>query len=190
VLQGERAIDDAAAGLGARVRTLRRERGLTLKALGRLAGLSHPFLSQLERGLARPSVASVESIARALQVPVGHLWMSCSRRAEARLVRSADRGPGQGTNGTVRHLSDGGQALRAQEHIGGSRRWPKEPSTVPGDVFVYVVRGAVEVDLDGEVHALATGDALAFDGSVPHRVRRTGGVATRTLQVTAPASSA
>ena len=42
--------------LGARVRTLRRERGLTLKGLGRLAGLSHPFLSQVERGLARPSV--------------------------------------------------------------------------------------------------------------------------------------
>ena len=48
------------AGLGV---VLRHERGLTLKALGRSAGLSHPFLSQLERGLARPSVSSVERIA-------------------------------------------------------------------------------------------------------------------------------
>ena len=54
------SVNDTAAELGARVRELRRERGLTLKALGSLAGLSHPFLSQLERGLARPSVGSVE----------------------------------------------------------------------------------------------------------------------------------
>ena len=68
--------------LGARVRALRRERGLTLKGLGRLAGLSHPFLSQVERGLARPSVTSVERIAAALDVSVARLW-SPSRQGEA-----------------------------------------------------------------------------------------------------------
>jgi transcriptional regulator with XRE-family HTH domain len=47
---------------------------MTLKELGRRAGLSHPFLSQLERGLARPSVGSAERIALALDVPVGRLW--------------------------------------------------------------------------------------------------------------------
>jgi transcriptional regulator with XRE-family HTH domain len=176
-------------GLGARVRALRRERGLTLKALGRASDLSHPFLSQLERGLARPSVASVERIARALQVPVSHRWASCSRRADARLVRSGDAHFDRRDDGTVRRLADDGQALRAHEHIGGSRRWPEQPSTAPGDVLVYVVHGAVEVDLDGTVHALAAGDSLVFDGAVPHRVRRTGGVATRTLLVMAPAAA-
>src|ERR1700704_1743159 len=39
------------AGLGAAIRRLRKERGLTLVQLARLAELSHPFLSQLERGL-------------------------------------------------------------------------------------------------------------------------------------------
>src|SRR5918999_3412239 len=67
-------LQDAAACLGPRVRELRQDRGLTLKALGRQAGLSHPFLSQLERGLARPSVGSVERIANALDVSVGTLW--------------------------------------------------------------------------------------------------------------------
>ena len=118
--------DEATTALGARVRSLRQERGWTLKDLGREAGLSHPFLSQLERGLARPSVGSVERIARALGVPVGLLWSAPAR-------------------------------------------------------------GGLEVDLDGEIHALEEGDALLFDGGVPHRLRRTGGVATRALKVATPA---
>src|SRR5215213_1926412 len=82
--------------LGARVRSLRRERGWTLKDLGREAGLSHPFLSQLERGLARPSVGSVDRISRALGMSVGMLWSSRSRGGRAALVRSDD-------GETVRH---------------------------------------------------------------------------------------
>src|SRR5215208_2660862 len=80
--------DEATAALGARVRSLRRERGWTLKQLGHEAGLSHPFLSQLERGLARPSVGSVERISRALGVPVGLLWSTPARGGRAALVRS------------------------------------------------------------------------------------------------------
>ena len=52
--------------LGARVRRLRRARGLTLAGLASAAGLSHPFLSKIERGLASPSMASLAQIARAL----------------------------------------------------------------------------------------------------------------------------
>ena len=124
---------------------------MTLKELGRRAGLSHPFLSQLERGLARPSVDSAERIARALAVPVGHLWS--------------------------------GHALRAREWTAGSKRWPEEYEVEPGEVLLYVARGSVEVDLDGDVQALGEGDTLHFDGALPHRLRRTGGVSTRVLKV-------
>jgi uncharacterized cupin superfamily protein len=49
--------------------------------------------------------------------------------------------------------------------------------------MVYVVRGAVDVDLDGEIHALQEGDSLFFDGTVRHRLRRRGGKRTRALYV-------
>ena len=54
-----------------------------------------------------------------------------------------------------------------------------------GEVVLYVVRGAIEVDLDGTVHHLAAGDALRFDGSLPHRLRRSGPATTRALYVAA-----
>ena len=178
--------DDTAASLGARVRQLRRERGLTLKALGGEAGLSHPFLSQLERGLARPSVGSVERIAHALGVPVTALWVR-RRDTPVRIARAAEGElaphPERGAPGGVRSLPDDDSALRVREWSGGSRSWPRDMETAAGELLLYVARGAVEVDLDGTVHALDEGDALRFDGGVPHRIRRRGGVATRALFV-------
>jgi transcriptional regulator with XRE-family HTH domain len=171
------SINEASSYLGGRVRELRHERGLTLKALGRSAGLSHPFLSQLERGLARPSVSSVERIATALDVPVGALW-TAPRPEAAQLVRAG----ADATEAGVRELwADGG--MRVRELIGGGRSWPEEAETAAGEVLLYVVRGAIEVDLDGTVHCLAAGDALRFDGAVRHRLRRRGPVTTRALYV-------
>ena len=54
-----------------------------------------------------------------------------------------------------------------------------------GEIAIYVARGAVEVDLNGDVHELGEGDTLRFDGSTPHRLRRTGGTTTRALIVAA-----
>ena len=174
------SLDEAASCLGARVRELRHERGMTLKALGRRAGLSHPFLSQLERGLARPSVGSVERIAGALDVPVGALWTT-PRLEVAQIVRSTD---GTADRSGVRELwADGG--MRVRELTGGGRSWPDEAETTSGEVVVYVIRGAIEVDLDGTVHELDAGDAMKFDGAIRHRLRRLGPTTTRALYVTA-----
>lgn len=177
---------DPVTALGARVRELRHDRGMTLKGLGREAGLSHPFLSQLERGLARPSVASVGRIARALDVPVSSLW-TAPRRAYVHMVRAADGRVAEhgdaGAPGGIRELFADGTSLRVQEWTGGPRTWSDEGDTTTGEVMVYVVRGAVEVDLDGQIHALQEGDSLLFDGTMRHRLRRRGGKRTRALYV-------
>jgi transcriptional regulator with XRE-family HTH domain len=177
---------DPVALLGARVRELRRDRGMTLKGLGLQAGLSHPFLSQLERGLARPSMTSVERIARALEVPVSTLWTT-PRQDAAHLVRAGDglviRHDDTDAPGGVRELLAEGTTLRVREWSGGARTWPDEGDTTTGEVLVYVVRGSVEVDVDGTIHALREGDSLFFDGTAPHRLRRRGGKRTRALYV-------
>jgi transcriptional regulator with XRE-family HTH domain len=181
---------EAASALGARVRSLRRQRGLTLKELGSRAGLSHPFLSQLERGLARPSVGSAERIAGALDVPVASLWSPPARSGHVAIVRS-DAGEhtkhGDGSApGAVRTLPADDVPLRVSEWTGGSRRWPEETQVEPGAVMLYVARGAVAVELDGDEHVLEEGDTMLFDGTVPHRMRRTGAASTRVVRVASP----
>ncbi len=77
----------------------------------------------------------------------------------------------------------GGPVLREWSSL--PRRWPAEAEAEVGlgEIAIYVARGALEVDLDGDLHALAEGDVLRFDGSIPHRVRRTGGTTTRALLI-------
>src|SRR4051812_7603895 len=152
---------------------------MTLKELGERAGLSHPFLSQLERGLARPSVGSAERIARALDVPVGLLWSPSAPSGHATVVRSDagvhKRHDDRSAPGGVRLLPAGDVPMSVREWTGGSRSWPETREVEPGTVVLYVARGRMEVELDGDVHALEEGDTLMFDGGVPHRFRRTGG---------------
>ena len=166
---------------------------MTLKALGQRAGLSHPFLSQLERGLARPSMGSAERIADALDVPVASLWSPPARSGHATIVR---REAGEhhkhhdcSAPGAVRTLAADGVPLRVSEWTGGSRRWPEESDVEPGAVILYVARGAIAVELDGDEHELEEGDTMLFDGTVPHRIRRTGGVSTRVVRVSSPLPS-
>lgn len=173
--------------MGARVRSLRRERGLTLKALGARAGLSHPFLSQLERGLARPSLASIERIAGALGIPVADLWTEDAPPAPPRLVPHGD-GPTlrhQTVNapGGVREIAPYGDPLAVHEWTGGSRSFPREATALDGQVMVYVIRGGLELEVAEATYDLGEGDALLFDGRQAHRMRRTGGPATRALIV-------
>jgi transcriptional regulator with XRE-family HTH domain len=176
VFSGQAFNDGVGSDLGGRVRELRRQRGLTLKALGGLAGLSHPFLSQVERGLARPSVTSVERIATALGVPVAQLWAAPRPPDSMQLLRAGDADSG------VRRLLS---STAAVEEWSGGRRFPPVPDVHPGDVLVYCARGELEVELGGEPHALEEGDAVVFDGLLPHRLRRQGSPRTRALIVRA-----
>ena len=53
-------------------------------------------------------------------------------------------------------------------------------------MILYVARGAVAIDLDGDEHVLEEGDTILFDGTLPLRLRRTGAVSTRVVRVAAP----
>ncbi len=184
MLSGFPSTNGFETDLGARVRTLRRERGLTLKGLGRLAGLSHPFLSQVERGLAKPSVSSVERIAAALDVSVAHLWAPPRQGDAVRVVRSDEGAFAEQHGATVRELPGEPAAPTLREWTAANRRWPAEAAVTRGEVAIYVARGSIEVDVAGSLTTLGEGDTLRFDGSLPHRLRRAGGTSTRALIVT------
>lgn len=69
-------------GLGAAVRALRTERGLTLKSLAKLASVSERFLVQLEGGDGNISVARLEDVAEALGTTGAALLTEASRPSE------------------------------------------------------------------------------------------------------------
>ena len=64
-----RARRDSAKALGALIRAQREVANLSLRAVADQAGISNPYLSQLERGLHEPSVRVLTAIARTLRIP-------------------------------------------------------------------------------------------------------------------------
>ena len=61
-------IEDRWRELGEFIRDQRLGNRLSLRRLSDLAGISNPYLSQIERGLRKPSAEILQQLARALQI--------------------------------------------------------------------------------------------------------------------------
>src|SRR5437660_8418325 len=61
--------------LGEFIRTQRSGAQLSLRKLAKLAGVSNPYLSQVERGLRRPSAEVLQQIAKGLQISAEALYV-------------------------------------------------------------------------------------------------------------------
>lgn len=165
--------DVQAERIGARIRRLRHARGLTLVQLAEAAELSHPFLSQLERGLARPSIGSLEKIARALGSSQLELLAEDDDPGQSpvALVRADGGTTGHYGEGEARMLVTGRRRFHPMEVVGDNRQ-VGDFFVHAEDEFVHVATGRVEIDLgDWGVHELETGDSLYYAGGTPHRWR-------------------
>jgi transcriptional regulator with XRE-family HTH domain len=181
-----KTTDAGAAVLGERVRQLRKARGLTLKELGAATGLTHAFLSQVERDRARPSMSTLDDIAAALGISAAALVSHTSsgfarhvRRDDAPIV---DVGPNEGSV-AVRVLTSTDALMKVTESAGSFLR--SERMAHPGEEVVYVVEGELEIEVDGEIFVLGAGDVLNFDCSVEHTYRALGTAPPRFLVIAA-----
>jgi len=59
---------------GQRIRTLRRERGLTQEALAELSGLDRTYISGIERGIRNVALRNIEALAQALNISMSELF--------------------------------------------------------------------------------------------------------------------
>ena len=121
-------------------------RGLTLVRLAAATDLSHPFLSQLERGLAQPSLASLRRIAVALGTsPIELIAAAEAPASVAPAVEVHRRGDGalaaDFAAGSARLLAHGDRPFRPLEYEGDNAE-PGDHFVHDEDEFVYVLAGA------------------------------------------------
>jgi len=165
--------------LGASIRRLRLDAGLTLVQLAALAHLSQPFLSQVENDRAQPSIESLSRIARALGTTPQSLFDApADHDAPLVVVRAGD------LTGVpaYRPLVTGDAPFHVVEFTELPREfvdaWQHE-----GFEAAYVVSGEVEVDVDGTLTRLGAGDSVSYDARLPHRHRSVGRRPARLLLI-------
>jgi transcriptional regulator with XRE-family HTH domain len=69
------AVGQAVGDIGAYIRAQREHAKVSLRQLARTAGVSNPYISQIERGLRTPSAEILQQIARALRISAEALYV-------------------------------------------------------------------------------------------------------------------
>jgi transcriptional regulator with XRE-family HTH domain len=157
--------------LGAEIRSLRRDRGLTLKEVAARTGLSVSMLSMLERGMAGASIGSLVAVSSALSVPVARLF-DTKPEPDSQVHRLADQPQVEASPGvlrrTVHSLPTDGVEMVVLD---------LEPGTDTGQdlirhssqEFMLMVSGAVRVELEQGSHTLDKGDGMQIAAGALHR---------------------
>ena len=194
------AEEREAIELGGKVRALRHAAGLTLRDLARAAGVSQSLISQVERGLASPSMTTLRRVASALGVPVAELFLGndeasdgeTDRRGRRLVVRRHERKGLRlpGTNLVYELLTP--DLNRKVEFIwieyAPGDATPPEPMSHPGEENAICIEGSVVVTIDDDEFVLTEGDSISFESGHPHRVEnRTDRRAILVTAITPPA---
>ena len=154
---------------GQRFRRLRLRRGLSLAQVARATGVSVGFLSALERGQMRSSIATLRRIARFYRTNILSLFEAAGENP--RLVRPGHRKVLETTPGVRMellawgHTAMGPHLFRVKPGGGSGESYSHE-----GEEFLHVLRGEFEIWLNETEHyRLKRGDSLYFESSTPHR---------------------
>jgi len=163
-----------------RLKALRKQHALSLEQLATRAGLTKSYLSKLERGLAEPSISTVLKLAQSYDISVGQLIGEEASLVDDNIsvVRVADRSElsdAASVNGHRYQSLAGKRPLRKMEPfvVHPPREFPDAAAVFPhpGEEFLLVLKGAIEVHVGERQFRLETGDSVYFDSELPHRMR-------------------
>ena len=174
------------ASPGLRFRRLRQRRGLSLAQVARSTGVSVGFLSALERGQMRASIATMRRIARYYGTNILSFFETA--KDNSRLVGPAERKVLETTKGVRMELLAWGDTAM-EPHLfrikpGGSSG---ESYTHEGEEFLHILRGEFEIWLNTDEHyRMKPGDSLYFQSSTPHRWRNPGKTESWLLWINTP----
>jgi transcriptional regulator with XRE-family HTH domain len=177
--------------VGERLRDIRRSRRATLRTIADRAGVSESFLSQVERGRASASIASLRRIAGALAVSVADLFEPGGPPRPRVLRRDQRPSLAFGVLGRKRLLTP-----RPLQHLevfvgeldpGGSTGAEPYAHGDSEELFV-VLSGNVQLELGGEVYELEHGDSIDYRSSTPHRITNVGEERAEVMWIISPPS--
>lgn len=171
---------------GRRLRELRRRHGLSLRVAAERSGLSESFISAVERGAARASVASLQRLTSAYGATL--LDLLAHGGSPGRVVRRDARPALElGSDVRIEQLSHDARQLEPQLFVLSPGATSAGAYAHAGEELIFVLSGSVQVELgDDEHYALGEGDSLTFPSTIPHRWRNDAGEEARLLWINTP----
>lgn len=157
------------ADLGDALRTRRKSLGLTMQTVADSAGLSVGFISQVERGITAPSLASLVSLAEVLQTDISSFLQQPPTAGQTTHKISRHAYSVAGADVSYERLSTtfpGSQVHSVIVHEPPGHR--VEPISHRGEEMFYMIDGEITVEIEGETDILRKGDSIHFDSQRVH----------------------
>jgi transcriptional regulator with XRE-family HTH domain len=161
--------------IGVQVRQLRRRVGITVSELAASAGLSGGMLSKIENGQISPSLASLQALATALNVPITTFFSTFEEKRDCSFVKAGTgviierRGTKSGHQYSLLGHALGGNVVVEPYLITLSKDAVPYPAFQhEGTEFIYMLTGEVLYRHGDQSYHLTPGDALLFDSAAPH----------------------
>ena len=156
--------------VGQRIREIRTQRGLSLRALAELSNLSTNAISLIERGDNSPTVSSLHNLATALAVPITTFF---EQQHNGQVIHLKKRGRPTSETAGVKMESLGSGLPNQQIEPFLMTIAPRGSSTSgqithSGEELVYVLSGDLICTINEQEYTLEEGDSLLFLASQPH----------------------
>ena len=180
--------------IGPKIRALRLKKKLGLVQLGEHTGLSPSMLSKIERSALFPTLPTLLRIALVFGVGLEHFFVESTDRPSVAVIRRRDRlrlpdRPDDAAPSYFFESLDFPVTDRKMEAFYAEfpvQSKPSEPHQHGGVELIYVIKGKLAVNVDGDDVVLEEGDAMYFDSGAPHSYRREGRSACAAIVVVAP----
>jgi transcriptional regulator with XRE-family HTH domain len=172
--------------VGPRIRAIREQRKLSLRALAEQCNLSVNAISLIERGENSPTVSSLHMLATALGVKITDFFEETHQESAVVFVRHDQRLSAQGNGCLMENLGIG---LRNQQlepflvTIAPSGGESNGLVVHPGQEFVHCLEGTVRYQVGNQSYSLVPGDSLLFEATQPHGFQNIGEVPAKVLLI-------
>ncbi len=152
--------------IGRKIRDRRKELNMSLRELGRRAGLTASFISQLERGLINPSILSLRKISNVLGVPIFHLLTDIEE--DSQVIKHNDRKKILFPQSNVCY-----ELLSPDLHrkmvaliikLKPGRKIVASRLAKQTEEIMYVMQGNMKIKIEDKEYSLKEGDSISYNG--------------------------
>lgn len=182
--------------IGEKIRDLRKKAGLVLQDISNLTGLSKPLLSQIEKEVVSPPIATLLKISKALNVNISFFFQDGDPHEKVVLVRRDEskvmdsRHFGREESGYYYEALAYKKSKKNMEPflVEFKRKKVEKLSyfSHDGEEFIYLLEGTLEFRTENQHYVLYPGDSLYFESSIPHAYRALERKNARALTVVYP----
>lgn len=168
--------------LGLKIKELRKERSLTLKALAEEIGVSSSLLSQIERGLANPSLETLRQLSKTLDVPMFSFFIDDGNdeyedhgvevvelKNRIRISGSNAKSDDYETSYELLSPDLKGVIQLCEMELGPFQYSANSFNRHSGEEVAVCTDGQIELHLENKIILLNTGDSARIQADTKHR---------------------